>query len=43
MSEAAISDTDTSDTDTARPIKLSDQYPPKFSSVEEERIDRKTA
>jgi len=41
MSEAAISDTDTSDTDTARPIKLSDQYPPKFSSVEEERIDRK--
>jgi ribulose-5-phosphate 4-epimerase/fuculose-1-phosphate aldolase len=46
MSEAAISntdnsDTDASDTDTASPIKLSDQYPPKYSSVEEERIDRK--
>jgi ribulose-5-phosphate 4-epimerase/fuculose-1-phosphate aldolase len=46
MSEAAISDTDNSDTDnsdtdTVSPIKLSDQYPPKYSSVEEERIDRK--
>ncbi|MFT6094488.1 MAG: ribulose-5-phosphate 4-epimerase/fuculose-1-phosphate aldolase [Pseudohongiellaceae bacterium] len=44
MSEAAISDNDNSDndnSDNASPMKLSEQYPPKFSSVEEERIDRK--
>jgi ribulose-5-phosphate 4-epimerase/fuculose-1-phosphate aldolase len=40
-SDTDNSDTDNSDTDTVSPIKLSDQYPPKYSSVEEERIDRK--
>lgn len=44
MSEAAISDTDTTDTpdtDVQSPIKLSNLYPPQFNSVEEERTDRK--
>jgi ribulose-5-phosphate 4-epimerase/fuculose-1-phosphate aldolase len=51
MSEATITDTDITGTDTPdnhasdnevpSPIKLSKLYPPKFSSIKEERIDRK--
>tara|TARA_B110000879_G_scaffold9298_2_gene11934 strand:+ start:2629 stop:3507 length:879 start_codon:yes stop_codon:yes gene_type:complete len=44
--ETDISDTDTpdnhaSDNEVPSPIKLSKLYPPKFSSIKEERIDRK--
>ncbi len=46
ITETDITDTDTpdnhaSDNEVPSPIKLSKLYPPKFSSIKEERIDRK--